>query len=71
MGYGFVEYKTKKSAMNAIKKLQVFVKTTRLIGFCYSTENLMDGFNGQDTFTFATLKWTCSHAQTKKKLVKF
>ena len=24
MGYGFVEYKTKKSALNAIKKLQVF-----------------------------------------------
>jgi RNA recognition motif-containing protein len=23
MGYGFVEYKTKKSALNAIKKLQV------------------------------------------------
>ena len=27
MGYGFVEYKTKKSAVNAIKKLQVFQGT--------------------------------------------
>ena len=35
MGYGFVEYKTKKSALNAIKKLQVF-EILRDYGYIYT-----------------------------------